>query len=73
MQDRKQARVDDQGLGVSHKLGQDSVPQGLQEAPEFADTTVKRGGMKAYDPPGNRCEKKRAASRKKERQDSTPL
>src|SRR5829696_5431217 len=50
MQNREQGRVDDQGLGITHQLGQDGAPQGFQEAPEVAYPPVQRGGMEAYDP-----------------------
>ena len=49
MQDRKQARIDDQGLGIADQLSQDGAPQGLEVATELAHATVQRGGMEAYD------------------------
>ena len=49
MQNRKQGRVDDEGLGFSHQLGQDGAPQGLKVAPELAYPPVQRGGMELYD------------------------
>jgi hypothetical protein len=49
MQNRKQCRVDDQGLSIAHQLSQDGAPQGLQEAPELAYSPVQRGGMEAYN------------------------
>jgi hypothetical protein len=50
MQHLKQGRVDDQGLRIAYQLIQDGTPQGLEEAPQLADTTVQRGRMEAYDP-----------------------
>jgi hypothetical protein len=48
MQNRKQRRVDDQGLGFSYQLAQDSAPQGLKVAPEVAYSPMQRGGMKTH-------------------------
>jgi hypothetical protein len=49
MQNRKQRRVEDQGLRFSHQLRQDGTPQGLQVTPELAHATVQRGGMEAHN------------------------
>jgi hypothetical protein len=49
MQNRKQRRVDNQGLRFAYQLGQDSAPQGLQVAPELAYPPMEGGGVKPHD------------------------
>jgi hypothetical protein len=50
MQNRKQSRVDDQGLGLSHQLGQDLFAQGLEVAPELSHPPMEGGRMKTHHP-----------------------
>jgi hypothetical protein len=75
VQDLKKRRIDDEGLGIAHQLllPKDRAPQGLQEAPELAQAAVEGRGVRIPATPGKRWEKKRWASRRKERSLSTPL
>jgi hypothetical protein len=50
MQHLEQRRVDDEGFGVAHELGQDVASEGLQEAPQLAKATVQRGRLQAQSP-----------------------
>jgi len=72
LQDRKQSRVDDQGLGVPDQLGKHDPAQGLQEAPKPPHPSVERGRVQSPTTPGNRCETNLSASRKNERSLSMP-
>src|SRR5215204_1324661 len=49
LQDRKQSRVDDQGLGVPDQLGEHDPAQGLQEAPKPPHPSVERGRVQPHD------------------------
>jgi len=73
VQNRKQPRVDEQGLRIADHLGGDLPPQRLQEAPELPQAPMKRGGVQSPSTAGNKCEKNLFASPKKERSLSTPL
>ena len=49
VQDRKQGRVHDEGLGVPDELAYDPPPQGLQEeAPELPHPSVQRGRIEPH-------------------------
>src|SRR5215211_1221231 len=50
MQNRKQSRVDDQGLRVANELGKDKAPQWLQEMAQLPDPAVQGRRPKPYDP-----------------------
>ena len=41
--DRKQRRIDDQGLRLARRLGEDFPPQGSQVAPQIPHPPVERG------------------------------
>jgi ferric-dicitrate binding protein FerR (iron transport regulator) len=42
MHNRKQGRVYEQGLRITHKLGYDRVPQGFQETPQLTQAATER-------------------------------
>ena len=48
MQNRKQRRVDNQGLRFAYQLGQDLFAQGLKVAPELAYPPMEGGGVKTH-------------------------
>src|SRR5919199_4785996 len=50
MENLQQGRVDDQGLRISHQLGQDCASQGFEESPESTNATMERRRIKTYDP-----------------------
>ena len=71
MKDLKQGGIHDHGLRISHQLRHDGAPQGFEKPPKLAQAAVERGGMEADDL-WEEVAEKRATSRKKEREDSTP-
>src|SRR5829696_7807311 len=72
MQRGQQRGVDQEGFRIAYQLADDLPPEGLQKAPELPHPAVQRGRVRSPTTPGNRWEKNRWASRKKERSDSTP-
>ena len=50
MQNFQQSRVYEQGLRISHQLGEYLPPQGLQEAPELSHPPVQRGRVESRYP-----------------------
>jgi hypothetical protein len=48
MEDRKQRRVDEQGLRFSHQFGENPTPYGLQEASELPYASVERGRVEPH-------------------------
>ncbi len=72
MEDFQQRRVHEQGLWLAYQLGEDLPPQGLHS--KRLSFLTRRLNEEGWSPatPGNRCEKNRSESRKKERSLSTP-